>query len=62
MWCQVQTLWVQLEEVMNSGEAAQHLPTPHFNFTTIDKEWRELMKTTSKSPNVLSTCLQEGNK
>ena len=60
VWCQVQTLWVQLEEVMTSGEAVQHLPTSHFNFTTIDKEWRELMKTTSKSPNVLSICLQEG--
>lgn len=62
VWCQVQTLWVQLEEVMTSGEAVQHLPTPHFNFTTMDKEWRELMKTTSKSPNVLSICLQEGKK
>jgi dynein heavy chain len=59
LWLQVQTLWIQLEEVLSSAESAQHLPTVHYNFSTVDKEWKQLLKNTVKSPNVISTCLQE---
>lgn len=61
LWLQVQNLWIQLEEVLTSGEAAQHLSTAHFNFTTVDKDWKQLLSNTSKGPNVISTCLQEGS-
>lgn len=60
VWLQVQTMWVQLEEVLTSGEAAQHLPTTHFNFSMINKEWKQLLKATAKAPNVVLSCLQEG--
>ena len=60
VWLQVQTHWVQLEEVLTSTEAAQHLPSTHFNFSTINKEWKQLLKSTAKSPNVIQCCLQEG--
>ena len=60
LWLQVQNLWILLEEILTSGEAAQHLPTAHFNFTMVDKDWKLLLKNTAKSPNVISTCLQEG--
>uniref|UniRef100_A0A1X7UKN4 Uncharacterized protein n=1 Tax=Amphimedon queenslandica TaxID=400682 RepID=A0A1X7UKN4_AMPQE len=59
VWLQVQTHWVQLEEVLTSIEAAQHLPSTYFNFTTINKEWKQLLKSTAKSPNVIQCCLQE---
>ena len=60
VWLDVQTMWVQLEEILSSQEVSQYLPTQHFNFSTINKEWRVLMSATAKNPNVLSTCLQEG--
>ena len=60
VWVKVQGLWTQLEEVLSSKEVEQYLPTQHFMFTTMDKEWRVVMKGTAKNPNVLKVCLQEG--
>ena len=60
VWEEVQELWIQLEDFYGSSEVAQHLPTPHFIFTAVDKEWKELMAATDKNRSVLSTCLQEG--
>ena len=53
-------MWVQLEGVLSSSEVSQYLPTQHFMFSTMDKEWRALMRDTAKAPNVLNICLQEG--
>ena len=60
VWVELQGLWVQLEEFYSSSEVAQHLPTPHFVFSTVDKEWKELMAATARNPSLLSTCLKEG--
>ena len=47
-------------QVYGSSEVQQHLPTHAYTFSNVDKEWRELMKQTSKNPAVINVCLKEG--
>ena len=49
-------------QVYGSNEVQQHLPTHVYTFSNVDREWRELMKTTAKNPAVINVCLKEGKK
>ena len=49
-------------QVYGSSEVQQHLPTHVYTFSNVDREWRELMKTTAKNPAVINVCLKEGKK
>ena len=49
-------------QVYDSSEVQQHLPTHVYTFSNVDREWRELMKTTAKNPAVINVCLKEGKK
>lgn len=47
-------------QVYGSSEVQQHLPNHVYTFSNVDREWRELMKATSKNPAVINVCLKEG--
>ena len=47
-------------QVYGSSEVQQHLPTHVYTFSNVDREWRDLMKTTAKNPAVINVCLKEG--
>jgi hypothetical protein len=49
-------------QVYGSSEVQQHLPSHVYTFSNVDREWRELMKTTAKNPAVINVCLKEGKK
>ena len=49
-------------QVYGSSEVQQHLPTHVYTFSNVDREWRDLMKTTVKNPAVINVCLKEGKK
>ena len=49
-------------QVYGSSEVQQQLPTHVYTFSNVDREWRELMKTTAKNPAVINVCLKEGEK
>jgi hypothetical protein len=49
-------------QVYGSSEVQQHLPSHVYTFSNVDREWRDLMKTTAKNPAVINVCLKEGEK
>ena len=48
------------EQVYQSPEVQQHLPTQSFTFSSVDKEWRELLESAATNPSVMTVCLKDG--
>ncbi|CAI8029236.1 Dynein heavy chain 9, axonemal, partial [Geodia barretti] len=59
VWLQVQALWTQLE-VYQSSEVQTHLPAQSFTFSSVDKDWRDLIQSATANPSVMTVCLKEG--
>ena len=42
-------------------EVQQHLPIQSFTFSSVDKDWRELIESATANPSVMTVCLKEGD-
>ena len=52
--------YVNLVQVYQRAEVQQHLPAQSFTFSSVDKEWRELVESATANPSVMAVCLKEG--
>ena len=43
-----------------SVEVQQHLPSQSFTFSSVDRDWRELVESATVNPSVMTVCLKEG--
>jgi dynein heavy chain len=60
VWLEVQNKWCELEEMFSTSEVLLNLPHDAYRFVTVGKEFSELLKKTSKNPNILQCCCKDG--
>ena len=53
VWLTVQTNWLYLERIFNHADIIKQIPEEGHRFTSVDKTWRELMKTCLQDSHVL---------
>lgn len=57
----LQTKWQYLEGIfVGSEDIRQQLPEEAKRFGLVDKEWRAIMASTAKNPNVIDSCCETG--
>ncbi len=57
VWFQVQRKWMYLESIFIGAEDIRlQLPEAAKNFDQLDKQWREIMTSVNKNPNVIEAC------
>eukprot|EP00965_Chrysotila_dentata_P070236 2319964-Pleurochrysis_carterae.AAC.1 len=57
LWAQVQAMWMHLEAVFSSADAAKQLPHESKRFAAIDRSWRKNMEKALETRNVFQFCL-----
>jgi len=61
VWTATQTKWAYLEGIfIGSEDIKQQLPEETKRFALIDKEFKTIMASTQKSPNVVEACCEAG--
>jgi dynein heavy chain len=61
LWNEVQTTWSHLESIfIGSEDIRAQLPEDSKRFDEIDKSYKDLMRSASKTPNAVEACTREG--
>ena len=61
LWSEIQQTWSHLESIfMGSEDIRTQLPEDSKRFKGIDKDFKDLMKESSKTPNCVEACTKEG--
>uniref|UniRef100_A0A2C9M9T7 Uncharacterized protein n=1 Tax=Biomphalaria glabrata TaxID=6526 RepID=A0A2C9M9T7_BIOGL len=59
-WLKVQAQWLYLEPIFSSEDIMQQMPEEGRLFQMVDRNWKDIMRNTSKDPRVLVACNVQG--
>ncbi|NXU12627.1 DYH1 protein, partial [Pardalotus punctatus] len=55
-WLNCQRSWLYLEPIFGSEDIKRQLPVESQRYSTVDKDWRHIMKKAKENPEVISLC------